>query len=300
MTKANADRSFHIVDVFAERRYAGNQLAVITAADGLDTEDMQRIAREMNFSETTFLLSPEPREGGFDVRIFTPAVELPFAGHPTLGTAHVIRETVLGGRSAGLTLNLRAGRIPVTFDAETKNGESLAWMTQLPPTFGPTFDGTAVAAAIGLEPGDYDDRFPVQEVSTGVPFVICPIRSLDAVRRARFDHAHATKLPVLERCGIFFFCAGAEEAGNHLHGRMFASGLGVAEDPATGSAAGCLAGYLVEHGYFGGDRIEVRVEQGYEIGRPSILELEAHREPKAIVVRVGGRVISVAHGVLYA
>ena len=170
--------TFTIVDVFAEEKYAGNQLAVVRGAADLPDEILQKITREMNYSETTFILSEEERDGGYDVRIFTPGGEVPFAGHPTLGTAHVIQDEILATPAERVVLNLEAGKIPVTF------GDVL-WMRQLPPTFGSRLDPETLARILDLEPEDVDDRHPVQEVSTGLPAIVIPLKSLDALKRCR-------------------------------------------------------------------------------------------------------------------
>jgi len=264
----NVGLAFYIVDVFAEEKYAGNQLAVVRGGAGLSDEALGKIALEMNYSESTFLLSDDETDGGYDVRIFTPGREVPFAGHPTLGTAYVIQHEILASPAERITLKLKAGDIPVTF------GEIL-WMRQLPPTFGATPDPASVATVLNLKTADLDDRYPVQEVSTGLPALIVPLRSLEALQRCRVDHDRCFKVVEnIEAGNILVFCPEPHESAD-LSARMFAPGLGVPEDPATGSANGCLAGYLVEHRYFGTDSIDVRVEQGYEIDRPSLLYLQA-------------------------
>ena len=283
--------SFYIVDVFAEEKYAGNQLAVVRGGVDLSDESLGRIALEMNYSEIAFVLADEETDGGYDVRIFTPGMEVPFAGHPTLGTAYVIRHEILGRPAENVTLNLEAGKIPVTF------GEVL-WMRQLPPTFGARFDAAQMALAINLEKTDIDDRFPVQEVSTGLPALIVPLRDLDALKRCRVDWERYADV-VGPGMNLYVFCPEPHEDGpGDLSARMFADDLGVPEDPATGSAAGCLAGYLAEHRYFGADPVDVRVEQGYEIRRPSLLYLRAEREGDETTVHVGGKVQMVARGEL--
>jgi trans-2,3-dihydro-3-hydroxyanthranilate isomerase len=283
--------TFYIVDVFAEERYAGNQLAVVRGGSDLPDEMLQKIALEMNYSETTFVLSEEEGEGGYDVRIFTPGGEVPFAGHPTLGTAHVIRHEILASPAESITLKLKAGNIPVTF------GEVL-WMRQLPPTFGEVHDPASVARTLNLGRDDLDDAFPVQEVSTGLPALVVPLRSLAALQRCRVDADRYFELvECMEAKSLLVFCPEPHE-GADLSARMFAPGHGVPEDPATGSANGCLAGYLVEHRYFGADSLDVRVEQGYEIDRPSLLYLRAAREGDEIRVDVGGKVQMVARGEL--
>jgi trans-2,3-dihydro-3-hydroxyanthranilate isomerase len=289
-------RRFYIVDVFAEEKYAGNQLAVVRDASGLSDVDMQRIARETNFSETTFILSEEPKQGGFDVRIFTPDTELPFAGHPTLGTAFVIRREILTGKESEVKLNYSIGQIPVTF----RPGEACStWMRQKPPVFGPEYDASSISEALGVKESDVDDRFTAQEVSTGVPAIIAPLRSLAAVKAIKMNYEKLASLPRdAGTIGILAFGPETEDEQNQLHARFFTTLPNIPEDPATGSANGCLAGYLVEHRYFGGDAIDVRVEQGYEIGRPSLLFLRAARGSEGIDVHVGGNVIMVASGYL--
>jgi trans-2,3-dihydro-3-hydroxyanthranilate isomerase len=283
--------TFYIVDVFAEEKYAGNQLAVVRGGAGLPDETLQKIALEMNYSETTFVLSEEETEGGYDVRIFTPGDEIPFAGHPTLGTAYVIQYEILAGPVESITLKSKAGEIPVTF------GEVL-WMRQLPPTFGATLDSALIAPTLNLEMTDLDDRSPVQEVSTGLPALIVPLRDLDALQRCKVDWERHTEVAGPGK-NLYVFCPESHDDGpGDLSARMFANDPGVPEDPATGSAAGCLAAYLLGHAYLGTDSIDVRVEQGYEIGRPSLLYLQAARDGDQTTVHVGGKVQMVARGEL--
>jgi len=245
----------------------------------------------MNYSETTFVLSEEETEGGNDVRIFTPGDEVPFAGHPTLGTAYVIQHEILASPVERITLKLKAGEIPVTF------GEVL-WMRQLPPTFGAILDSATFARTLNLETADLGDRSPVQEVSTGLPALIVPLRDLDVLRHCKVDWERYTEVAGPGK-NLYVFCPESHDDGpGDLSARMFANDLGVPEDPATGSAAGCLAAYLLEHSYFGTDPVDVRVEQGYEIGRPSLLYLRATRDGDEIRVDVGGKVQMVARGEL--
>ncbi|MGE5296178.1 MAG: PhzF family phenazine biosynthesis protein [Solirubrobacterales bacterium] len=290
--------TFYIVDVFAEHKYAGNQLAVIRNAHGLSSEEMQKVAKEMGFSETTFILSDAPRDGGYDVRIFTPGAEVPFAGHPTLGTAYIIRREILARAANRVNLNLKVGQIPVEFEPQAE-GEDVPWMTPKEATFHEVFQAKEVAPLLRVRVEDIDTDFPIETVTTGLPFVFVPLRSLDAVKRAAVVKDQWLEWVKDRRAKmVFLFCRQAVEPGNHIHARMFADYYGIAEDPATGSANSCFAAYLVKHRYFGSDRIDVRVEQGYEIGRPSRIYLRAQETGGRIAVQVGGRVFAVAKGSL--
>jgi trans-2,3-dihydro-3-hydroxyanthranilate isomerase len=287
----------YLLDVFAEEKYAGNQLAVVRNAHALSTVQMQKIANEMHFSETTFIPSDEERDGGYDVRIFTPANELPFAGHPTLGTAYVIRHKIIGKPLGKVLLNLKVGQIPVTFEKDN-NGEEMLWMKQISPTFGEMFDATSVSQALSLDVKDVDSRFPIQQVSTGIPFIIVPLKTLDAVKRSRVDRERHEKLTKAAQADILVFCPETYRKENNLNVRVFVDLYGIPEDPATGSANGCLAGYLSKYRYFGSDVVDVRVEQGCEMGRPSLLHLKAEKGENGIQVHVGGKVVMVAEGEL--
>jgi trans-2,3-dihydro-3-hydroxyanthranilate isomerase len=288
--------TFYIVDVFAERKYAGNQLAVFRDAGRLSARDMQQIARETNFSETTFILSDAPRKGGYDVRIFTPAEEVPFAGHPTLGTACIIRDEIMEMPVQQVVLNLKIGPVPVAFHRNENGAENL-WMRQIPPTFSRRLEASPVADALGLDVGELDERFPIEEVSTGLPFVLAPLKTLASLRRIRVNlPAYHALIEPLTAKAIFVFCPETYEAQNDLSARMFAERLGAPEDPATGSAGGCLAAYLVAHRYFGRREIDICVEQGVEMGRPSLLLLRAQDDPAGVEIHVGGKVVRVAHG----
>ncbi len=288
--------TFYIVDVFAEEKYAGNQLAVFRQGKDISDTNMQRFAKEMNYSETTFILSGEERNGGYDVRIFTPDRELPFAGHPTLGTAFIIQQKIIQEPVARVNLNLGVGQIPVSFTYS--NGEvDLLWMKQKPPTFGEVLDAEALARVLGVEKDDIDERFPIEEISTGVPDIIVPLKTLEAVRKAKIvSDKYYDLIEHLEAKAILIFCPETLKEENALHVRFFADYYGVPEDPATGSANGCLAGYLVKNRYFGESQIDIRTEQGYEIGRPSLLYLKAEDKGEDIDVHVGGRVILIAEG----
>jgi trans-2,3-dihydro-3-hydroxyanthranilate isomerase len=286
---------FYITDVFAEGPYAGNQLATVDNAADLSAEEMQQIALAFNFAETTFITGGNQTDG-FDVRIFTPAAELPFAGHPTLGTAFLLRRQLLAqshsSKAAAETatevcLNLGVGPIQVTF-----GDDGVIWMRQPQPSFCDVLTVEQAAASLGLQRHQIDDRYPVQNVSTGVEFLIVPVKSLADLRAIE-----VSQQPCAD--AILAFCPGAYSPGQTLAARVFATSMGVVEDAATGSANGCLAAYLLEHDYFGELQIDLKVGQGYEIKRPSQLYLRATKtteQSAEFSINVGGRVRLVAQG----
>jgi trans-2,3-dihydro-3-hydroxyanthranilate isomerase len=293
-----AKYQFYIVDVFAEEKYAGNQLAIVRDAAGISDSQMLRITKEMNYSETTLILSEQPREGGYDVRIFTPAAEVPFAGHPTLGTAFVIQREIMKEPAETVILNLKVGQIPVSFSHGDGKPDVL-WMRQIEPVFGRTIVPIGISEVLDLDRGDIEERFPIEEVSTGMFFVIVPLKTLDAVKRAKVARDKYFQLiENLHAKAILVFCPQTYNNDNDLNVRVFCDYYGISEDPATGSGNGCLAAYLVKHRYFAKDQIDIRVEQGYEISRPSLLYLRAENTQGKIDVSVGGRVEMIAKGQL--
>ena len=276
-------RKFFITDVFSEGPYAGNQLATMPDASGISAEEMQQIARAFNFAETTFITGGS-LEKGFDVRIFAPNSELPFAGHPALGTSYLIRNEILKSDVPELILNLGVGPISVTFA-----DDGVLWMTQNQPEFGSLFDPADVAGELGVEPTDIDARFPCRNVSTGLEFLLVPLVSYRALKQAYVSQSLLAQ-------AYFLFCAGGYNSEQQFRARMFAAELGVKEDPATGSANGCLAAYLAEYEYFGPGPVDVSVGQGYEIERPSQLYLQSEKRTDEFSIRVGGKVRVVAEG----
>ncbi|GAB7014576.1 PhzF family phenazine biosynthesis protein [Halolamina salina] len=287
----------HFVDVFAQGKYTGNQLAVVRDASNMSTEEMLAFTRETNFSEATFIESSDTTEGGYDVRIFDPAEEIPFAGHPTLGTAFVIREYLRDDYPEEVLLNLGVGQIPVWVEAH--DGDETYWMRQIEPTFEDEFSPELLADILGLNTADIDDSYPIKLVSTGLPTVIVPLTSLDAVEQAETqpEPYYNRLIDSYGNVNLLVFAPETVE-DNDLHVRVFADAAGVPEDPATGSSNGCLAAYLVKHSYFDTDEIEVTVEQGYEMDRPSLLHLRAEKSPDSINIEVGGRVSPVLDGQL--
>jgi trans-2,3-dihydro-3-hydroxyanthranilate isomerase len=285
--------TFYIVDVFAEEKYAGNQLAVFLDAASIPAETMQRLANETHFSETTFILSNEEKNGGYGVRIFTPEEELPFAGHPTLGTAYILMHKVMKKPANEVKLNLGVGQITVTYDTST----GALWMKQVEPEFLRTFDPEPIADILGISASDIGGL--IQEVSTGIPFIIVPLKSMAAVKQAYLDPRKFTAyLGGKDSTGILVFSPETYHQENDLNVRVFTKFISVPEDPATGSGNGCLAAYLVKNKYFGTHKIDIRTEQGYEMGRPSLLFLRAEEQGGSIDVRVGGKVMPVAKCIL--
>jgi len=283
-------------DVFSSKPLEGNSLAVFFDAGGLSDAEMQALAREMNLSETTFIFPRDARverERGLRVRIFTIQQELPFAGHPTLGTAFALRGK---SRRKQIVLDLNVGKVPVQFE-DTPGQPSFGEMTQLDPVFGIPHDREAVARATGLRAEDFDPSLPIETVSTGVAFTVVPLKSLAVIQNLRVDLNQASEY--LEKTGgkfLYFVTRETADRAARLHARMlFYNG----EDPATGSAAGCTAAWMVAHGVANPDE-RVLIEQGLEMRRPSRIFVRASRSGNRIVnVRVGGNAIEVLRGEVF-
>lgn len=288
---------FHIVDVFTEQAYAGNPLAVVTDADDLSTETMQLVAAETNYSETTFVNRVPEADGGWRVRLFTPARELAFAGHPILGTAWVIRKHLALASSSEVRLNLAVGQIPVSFE-RGKDGKEAVWFLAPPAELGPTCERAAIAASLGIAPEDIDESSPVQMLTAGISVLVVPIKNLAALKRCRLDlDAHAPLSAQGFPSLVYLFCRETHDERNDLCVRFFFEAHGVREDPATGNGAAFLGHYLLEHGLYG-DTLSLRIEQGHEVRRPSLVLARARRNGEAREVGVGGHVIPVVKGKL--
>lgn len=280
---------FYIVDCFAEEKYQGNELLVVKADRPVSEGEQQKIAREINFSETTFILSDKQENGGYDVRIWTPNVgEVPFAGHPTLGTAHVIRHCYENGSTEKVNLNLKAGQIPVRV---TNDGMT---MSQNPPVFGAIVLRQEIAEVFGICAENISDKYPVQWVSTGLEAVIIPLKSRKALADIKMDPVAFEKY--IEKhpknyCNHLFFVDMGEGI---LAARCMMEDF--VEDPATGSANGDLAGYLLEHDYFESQDIRYKVIQGEDMGRKSVLHVHACHNDGGWTIEVGGNCHIVATG----
>jgi trans-2,3-dihydro-3-hydroxyanthranilate isomerase len=285
------------LDVFSSRPFEGNSLAVFPDGRGLSDQHMQAVAREMNLSETTFVLPRDPateRDRGVRVRIFTVQEELPFAGHPTLGTAFALRGATGVGEVA---LELNVGKVPVRF--EEKPGQPVfGEMTQMEPKFALIHDRETVIRATSLRDGDIDPSLPIQTVSTGMPFTIVPLRGLDVIRRLQVNLASSSEYLQQSGGGRFFYFVTREtdDPAARLHARMLFYG---GEDPATGSAAGCATAWMVAHGLAQPDE-RVLIEQGVEMLRPSRIFVRASRRDDRVVnVRVGGNAVEVLRGEVF-
>jgi trans-2,3-dihydro-3-hydroxyanthranilate isomerase len=293
-------------DVFTSRLFGGNQLAVFVDARGLDGAVMQAIAREMNFSESTFVLPAEAPGTDVRMRIFTPAEELPVAGHPTIGTTFaLVRAGVIAGGRDAFTFGLNIGPTPVALTWKDA-ALSFAWMTQALPVFGePVSDPARAAAALGLPAAAVAaSGHPVQTVSCGVPFLFVPLATRAAVDSVV---ANATLIGDLLRDtgsgahGVFVFAAERHGDGATAYSRMFAPELGVAEDPATGIASGPLGSYLVRHKIVSPEDARAMISlQGAKMGRPSYVHMSIDSGSDGITrVRVGGEAVLAGEGILY-
>ena len=298
-------------DVFSSRPLEGNSLAVFLDGRGLSDAEMQAIAKEMNLSETTFILPRDAateRERGIRVRIFTVREELPFAGHPTLGTAFALRGRRDAGRvgadrghakknGAGkVVLELNVGKVPVTFE-DNAGAPAFGEMTQIDPTFGMQHEREAVARATGLRAQDFDDSLPIETVSTGLAYTVTPLKSLALMQNLQIDMNRAAEY-LGKTAGKFFYFVTRETVDREarLHARMlFYNG----EDPATGSAAGCTAAWMVAHGVAKPEE-RVLIEQGVEMKRPSRIFVRASRGDNRVVnVRVGGNSVEIMRGEVF-
>jgi len=268
-------RKFVTLDVFTGKRFAGNPLAVVLEPEGLDTKAMQTIAREFNLSETVFVFPPAGQRNRAKLRIFTPARELPFAGHPTVGTA-VLLGRIDGGGEHSFTLEENVGLVPCHVTSSgADSGRASFDIPRLPTKEADSPDVATMAAALGLSVAEMGlEGFASARWSAGNPFTVVPVRDLNAVGRvridlARFDEAFGGG----DHAAAFIFCRETAEAGHSFHARMFAPVMGVHEDPATGSAVAAFSGYLAAHGGYPDGEHVVGIEQGYEMGRASQIEL---------------------------
>lgn len=303
-------RRFVTLDVFTGARFAGNPLAVVLDAEGLEVAAMQSIAREFNLSETVFVFPPEHQAHRARLRIFTPATELPFAGHPTVGTAVLLAALdapgSAGSNAAGRTfvleetIGLVQCRVASVGQEAARAEFDLPRLPRKEPWLG---DWPGLAPALGLTQADHEaDGWPVERWSAGNPFTFVPVRGLDAMRRCRIDRSvFDTAFGGDGHAAAFVFCRETIDAASHFHARMFAPSMGVLEDPATGSAAAAFAGYLADHAGCQDGAHRFRIEQGIEMGRPSVMELTMTvRGGELTGAAIGGQAVVVSQGTIEA
>lgn len=294
---------FLTADVFTDRIFGGNPLAVFPEAKGIDGDTMQATAKELNLSETVFVLPPERSEHTRKLRIFTPGAELPFAGHPTVGTAFVlaaIGAVPLSGRETRIVFEEGVGPVPVVIRAEDGKPVFAQLSAAKMPEVGPGPPSSEeLAGMLSLEPADIRDaRLSPRAVSCGVPFLFVPVRDREALGRAAIDPA-AWKSVLADYWAphVYVLTEDPELSGSDVRARMFAPAMGIAEDPATGAAATALAGYLGQDDEVSDGTLRWVVEQGFEMGRPSLLEVEADKKGgKIVAIRVGGGSVLVSEG----
>ncbi|AOO83226.1 PhzF family phenazine biosynthesis protein [Bosea vaviloviae] len=297
-------RRFVTLDVFTTRAHAGNPLAVVLDSDGLDTEAMQAITREFNLSETVFVAPPAEASHRAAIRIFTPGRELPFAGHPTVGTAVLLalRDAAEGKGSDLLVLEEKVGLVPCAVSVDgPRSGRAVFTMPRLPQEIEAASSNAAVAAVLGLQESEIGfEGHRAAVFSAGVPFTFVPVAGLDAIGRVKLDLSRwdAVMKPA-EHPNAFVYCRQTTETGHHYHARMFWPGAGIAEDPATGGAAAAFAGVVMAFDRPADGEHRCVIEQGYEMGRPSQITLELTVENGALVsARIGGSAVLVSEGVL--
>ena len=293
---------YYMVDVFTDKPFGGNQLAVFPYAEIIDESLLQRIAREFNFSETSFVFPPENPAHDCRLRIFTPAVEVPTAGHPTIGTAYILlSEGILSPRQQGRAVfEEKVGEIRISYTLSDGLVRNIG-MTQPLPVFGPVHNNLeTIASILSLPVEEIDDRYPVQTVSCGNNFLFIPMKGLSCLADIRFRNDLLEKHKgELDSTEFYVFSTHTLHPGSTTHGRMFAPMFGITEDPATGSGSGPLGCYLVHHGISDGK--DIVCEQGYEMGRPSLIYVNIERAGKEIKsVRVSGNAVKISRGIFYA
>ena len=288
------------VDVFTDHIFGGNQLAVFLEPRGLSDDEMQSIAKEMNLSETTFVLPASGAEAAARVRIFTPARELPFAGHPTVGTAWVLaNQGQFPANVRELTLEENIGLVPVRLEGDTR-APSAVWMSHRDAEFGPPLSNRAeIAAGLGLSEADLLPDQPIQSGSTGVAFTYVPFRTPEIVDRAQ-PNLTALAAAFGDDSGVFVFAPDPARGTTRVYSRMFANGFGITEDPATGAASGPLGAYVVEHRVLDlSGPIEIVSLQGNKMGRPSLIHIRvSEKSGRATNIQIGGAVVPVLEGEL--
>ena len=286
---------YQIWDVFTNKVFSGNPLAIIPDASGLSDDIMQKIAKEFNLSETSFIVNSE---NGFRARYFTPAREVPMAGHPTIGTVYSLWESGLI-TSNEIRLELKAGIFPIKLDIQNDSLQRV-WMNQgIPTMILECHDGSAVAKALGLTEADIVADLPIQLISAGLEFLFVPVKSLDILAKASLNLSLLPDILPPEHRAVFVFTLDAPKA--KVRARMFGEALGVIEDPATGSAHGPLGLYMANNNLldFKDDQASFISHQGVEMGRASQIELKVNRLKEGYQVEIAGQAVKIAEGKLF-
>lgn len=290
--------NYLLLDVFTRERLKGNQLAVVTRGDGLLDGEMQAIAREFNLSETVFILKPQVERNTAAVRIFTPTVELPFAGHPTVGASVVLG---LQNKVSAVRLEEKIGLITALFEkADRRSGEARFALPQLPAKVAELDDRSGIALALGIDREDIGcGVYQPAVYSAGVVFHLVPVRNANVLKQLSLNMGQWTKTFPHGRHSVYVFTQTPEEDGNDLAARMFAPGMGLSEDPGTGSAAAALIGLLSDHSEVSSGQEDFVLRQGYEMGRPCQIGIQLRRDQDVLVHGgIGGHAVIVAEGVL--
>jgi trans-2,3-dihydro-3-hydroxyanthranilate isomerase len=291
--------SYYLIDVFTDQQFGGNQLAVFPDGDSVPEHLKQKIARELNFSETTYVSAPKDLRNDFTLRIFTPLKEIPMAGHPTIGSAYaLLQNNFIAKDKTSIVFEEGVGNIPVSFNRS--DNRLIITMEQPLPSWGESFNKEKIANILSLGHEDILDNSPLQVVSTGIPFLYIPIKDLSAIKKIKLRlDLYEEYLESTEGKNLLVFTKETERASSSIHTRMFAPALGVIEDSATGSAQGPLGAYLTKYNLVEPNKPIVS-EQGFEMGRPSIIYIDIKSENNNITsVKVGGESVLSGEGNIY-
>ncbi len=291
-------KSIYFIDVFTNQALAGNPLAVVISGRELPKSEMQKIAAEINYSETTFLTPVKQNNNGYSVKIYTPSKEIEFAGHPILGTAYIIRKILENNEIDAVNLNLPVGQVAVSFEPMEHDVE-VAWFKAPKISFGDILKTEQVAPAIGLTEEDIDIRLPIQVIAAGTAAIMVPINTLEALFRSGLN---LEKCKALIQNGypplFYLFCNQTHDEKNDFCVRFFFEAHGPREDPATGNGAAFFGAYLLRHQFEHNPKLSIRIEQGYALRRPSLIMLRAQKVNSEYEIHVGGSVVSVLDGEL--
>jgi trans-2,3-dihydro-3-hydroxyanthranilate isomerase len=294
--------------VFAHKKFAGNQALVVVYENPLTTDQMLEISQELNFKETTFLASEPNPQGYYNLRIFAMKKEIGISGHPILATAYIVNQFLKLTQEDQIKLHLDSGDVIIDSKNLLSESRSTSISKQQPtlfsnqglPKFGKEFDRVLLSRILNLDVIDIDERFPIQEVFIGVGFIIIPIKDLSAMKRITINQQRSQWLIQKTKAKLLLaFCPEVEDPQNQFHVRVFADYYDIHEDSASGSGSGCLAAYCSKYNYFGSDKVDIKIEQGIELGRPSQICATATPSGDRLDVQIGGQIILIGKGELY-